>query len=82
MENLSIREEKTRAEATHIFFHTIIKWGYNSSSLESTRGSHTSRFGAEELESEAISPKMVEQHLEGDKVVDLGLGNLVATPVA
>ena len=61
---------------------TSIKWGYNSSSLESTRGSHTSRFGAQELESGAISPKMVEKQLEGDKVADPGLGNLVAAPVA
>jgi hypothetical protein len=27
-------------------------------------------FGAQELESGAISPKMIEQHLEGDKDVD------------
>ena len=56
---------------------TIIKWGYNSSSLESTRGSDTTRFGTQELGSGTISPKMVEQQLEGDKVVDLGLHNLV-----
>jgi hypothetical protein len=31
----------------------------------------STRFGAQELESGAISPKMVEQQLEGDKVADL-----------
>jgi hypothetical protein len=50
----------------------------NCSSLESIRGSHTSRctrildattrFEAQELGLGAISPKMVEPQLEGDKV--------------
>jgi hypothetical protein len=31
----------------------------------------STRFGAQELESGAISPKMVEQQLEGDKDADL-----------
>jgi hypothetical protein len=31
----------------------------------------STRFGAQELESGAISPKMVKQQLEGDKVADL-----------
>ena len=41
----------------------------------------TTRFGAQELGTGAISPKMVEPQLEGDKVAYLGLGNLVAAPV-
>jgi hypothetical protein len=31
----------------------------------------STRFGAQELESGAISPSLVEQQLEGDKVADL-----------
>jgi hypothetical protein len=31
----------------------------------------STKFGAQELESGAISPKMVEQQLEGDNDVDL-----------
>jgi hypothetical protein len=33
--------------------------------------SASTRFGAQELESGAISPSLVEQQLEGDKVADL-----------
>ena len=45
-------------------------WDTTGSSLESTRGFHTTRFGAEEMGIGTISPKMVESQLEGDKVVE------------
>ena len=44
VENPSTWGEKPRAEATQIFFHYYQMWDTTSSSLDNTRGSHTSRF--------------------------------------
>ncbi len=42
----------------------------------------TTRFGAQELGLEGISPKMMEQQLEGDNDADLVFTNLWARPGA
>jgi hypothetical protein len=76
VENLTTWEEKPWAKATRIFFHYNQMRIHHFFSLESTRGSKTSRykqildaatrFGAQELQIEAISQNIVEQQLEGD----------------
>ena len=55
VENPPTWEEKPRAEATQILFHYYQMWDTTSSSLDSTRGSHTSRF---------LNLGWTQQHLE------------------